>query len=41
MVSGVIEVPISGSSLTSGQTGLLVLRSSDGESLGAYNLPVA
>jgi hypothetical protein len=39
--SGVIEVPISGSSLTSGQTGLLVLRSSDGESLGAYNLPVA
>lgn len=38
--SGEIEVPVSSSTLTSGQTGLLILRSSDGVSLGAYNLAI-
>lgn len=38
---GVLELQIQGSSLTSGQRGLLVLRSDDGSSIGAYNLEVA
>jgi hypothetical protein len=39
--TGEIVVPISGTSLTTGQTGTLVLRSDDGTLLGAYNLAVA
>ena len=39
--SGVIEVPVTGTSLSPGETGLLILRSQDGVSLGAYNLAVA
>lgn len=36
--SGLIEVTLSSTTLTSGQTGTLVLRADDGSAFGAYNL---
>lgn len=35
--TGLIEISLTGSALTVGQTGTLILRSDDGSSLGAYN----